>query len=84
MNPSAAQQERMRQLVQKTIADEQQRLSIQLQMLKLTEKCWDACVTEPGATRLSERDTTCIKNCVFRYFDAQVFMRDRMFGKMPA
>ena len=69
-------------LLQKTVTEEQQRLSIQMNMLKLTEKCWESCVSEPGATRLSDRDSTCLKNCVFRYFDAQVFIRERMYGKM--
>eukprot|EP00010_Vexillifera_abyssalis_P009635 CAMPEP_0201548528 /NCGR_PEP_ID=MMETSP0173_2-20130828/5081_1 /ASSEMBLY_ACC=CAM_ASM_000268 /TAXON_ID=218659 /ORGANISM="Vexillifera sp., Strain DIVA3 564/2" /LENGTH=84 /DNA_ID=CAMNT_0047957949 /DNA_START=13 /DNA_END=267 /DNA_ORIENTATION=- len=75
-----AAEARLRNEYQKILQEERFRLEVQLNMLKLTEKCWDACMKDPAVTRLSQKEEACLKNCVYRYFDTQVFVRESMFG----
>jgi mitochondrial import inner membrane translocase subunit TIM8 len=78
---SAQEQMQLREQVNAVLEEEQTRMQVQVNMLKLTEKCWDACVSNKAATRLSSRDEQCLQNCVYRFFDTQVYVRERMFGQ---
>jgi import inner membrane translocase subunit TIM8 len=37
---------------------------------KLTQDCWDMCVTNPNISRLDSKTESCIVNCVERFIDS--------------
>ena len=62
---SAEQKEALKQRVSSEIAmaNAQQLIS------KATDKCYQKCVTWPGAS-LSSKEQTCVERCLERYFEA--------------
>lgn len=50
------------------ILNEQIKLQIQQQIIKLNKICFEQCVEKPGA-KLDSKQETCITNCVGRYID---------------
>lgn len=65
--------------VQAFIAEEQQKAAVQQVIAKLTDTCWDKCMSKPGA-KLSSWETDCISNCAERFLDASIFIAQRMQG----
>jgi len=59
---------------------EQQKAVIQAAINKLTETCFDKCITKPGA-KLDSSEAACISNCAGRYLDSSVFVVSRMMQK---
>uniref|UniRef100_A0A3B4XKX9 Mitochondrial import inner membrane translocase subunit n=1 Tax=Seriola lalandi dorsalis TaxID=1841481 RepID=A0A3B4XKX9_SERLL len=53
---------------------EQQKAVIQAAINKLTETCFDKCVTKPGA-KLDSSEASCISNCAGRYLDSSLRVR---------
>ena len=66
--------------LQNFMETEQQKAVIQAAINKLTETCFDKCVTKPGA-KLENSETNCIANCAARYLDSSVFVVSRMMAK---
>jgi import inner membrane translocase subunit TIM8 len=48
-----------------------------LQVNKLTETCWDKCVTDKPGARLDGRTETCLSNCVERFLDTSLSISQR-------
>ena len=48
-----------------------------MQVNKLTETCWDKCVSDKPASRLDGRTETCLTNCVDRFLDASLSIAQR-------
>ena len=59
---------------------ENQKQVIQAAISKLTETCFDKCVSKPGA-KLDSSEANCIANCAGRYLDSSVFVVNRMMAK---
>ena len=59
---------------------ENQKAIIQQAISKLTETCFDKCVTKPG-NKLDSSEANCIANCAGRYLDSSVFIVNRMMAK---
>ena len=59
---------------------ETQKAIIQQAISKLTETCFDKCVTKPG-NKLDSSEANCIANCAGRYLDSSVFIVNRMMAK---
>ncbi|OAA54438.1 Mg2+ transporter protein, CorA-like protein [Cordyceps fumosorosea ARSEF 2679] len=56
--------------LQKFLANEQQRSSIQSETHKLTQTCWKKCVTSSiKDSKLDRSEETCLANCVDRFLD---------------
>ena len=66
--------------LQQFMETENQKAVIQAAISKLTETCFDKCVTKPGA-KLDSSEANCIANCAGRYLDSSVFVVNRMMAK---
>ena len=62
------------------LQQEQQKAVVQAAINKLTELCWDKCVTRPDV-KLSSSEQECISNCSERYLDTSMFVMNRMAGQ---
>ena len=76
---SAATRPKLRGL-QGFMETENQKAVIQAAISKLTETCFDKCVTKPS-TKLDSSEANCIANCAGRYLDSSVFVVNRMMAK---
>ena len=74
--PSEMQQKELQAFME----TENQKAVIQAAISKLTETCFDKCVTKPGA-KLDSSEANCIANCAGRYLDSSVFVVNRMMAK---
>ena len=74
--PSETQQKELQAFME----TENQKAVIQAAISKLTETCFDKCVTKPGA-KLDSSEANCIANCAGRYLDSSVFVVNRMMAK---
>lgn len=41
---------------------------------KLTNECWDLCVSNPGVSKLDSKTETCLVNCVDRFLDTSQYI----------
>ena len=74
--PDSAQTRELQQFME----TENQKAVIQQAISKLTETCFDKCITKPGA-KLDATEANCIANCAGRYLDSSVFVVNRMMAK---
>ena len=65
--------ERQTKELQAFMETENQKAVIQSAIAKLTETCFDKCITKPG-TKLDSSEANCIANCAGRYLDSSVFV----------
>ena len=72
--------ERQMKELQSFMETENQKAVIQAAISKLTETCFDKCITKPGA-KLDATEANCIANCAGRYLDSSVFVVNRMMAK---
>ena len=66
--------------LQQFIEHEQQVVQVQQMIAKLTEVCWDKCISSPGAY-LSSRETTCLENCSKAFIDSTQYILQRAAHK---
>eukprot|EP00316_Scyphosphaera_apsteinii_P006746 CAMPEP_0119310438 /NCGR_PEP_ID=MMETSP1333-20130426/19439_1 /TAXON_ID=418940 /ORGANISM="Scyphosphaera apsteinii, Strain RCC1455" /LENGTH=82 /DNA_ID=CAMNT_0007314621 /DNA_START=65 /DNA_END=313 /DNA_ORIENTATION=+ len=66
--------------LQSFMETEQQKAVIQAAIGKLTETCFEKCITKPGA-KLDSSEANCIANCAARFLDSSVFVVSRMMAK---
>ena len=66
--------------LQSFMETENQKAVIQAAINKLTETCFDKCITKPG-NKLDSSEANCIANCAGRYLDSSVFVVNRMMAK---
>mmetsp|Transcript_8162 Transcript_8162/g.17868 ORF Transcript_8162/g.17868 Transcript_8162/m.17868 type:complete len:85 (-) Transcript_8162:497-751(-) len=66
--------------LQSFMETEQQKAVIQAAINKLTETCFDKCISKPGA-KLDSSEANCIANCAGRFLDSSVFVVSRMMAK---
>ena len=52
-------------------------MSCNVQVNKLTETCWDKCVTDKPGSRLDGKTETCLSNCVERFLDTSLSISQR-------
>ena len=68
------------QELQHFMETENQKAVIQQAISKLTETCFDKCVTKTSR-QLDQSEANCISNCAGRYLDASVFVVNRMVSQ---
>jgi import inner membrane translocase subunit TIM8 len=51
---------------------------------KITEQCWDVCVSSPSMPRLDSKTESCLMNCVERFIDASNEMVKHFSSKLEA
>mmetsp|Transcript_64181 Transcript_64181/g.171819 ORF Transcript_64181/g.171819 Transcript_64181/m.171819 type:complete len:89 (-) Transcript_64181:35-301(-) len=66
--------------VQSFIEQQQQMQQIQAIVGKITELCWDKCVSKPGKD-LTDTERTCLANCSERFLDTSMFVVNRIQAK---
>lgn len=66
--------------LQNFMETEQQKAVIQAAIAKLTETCFDKCVTKPSS-KLDSSEANCVANCAGRFLDSSVFVVNRMMAK---
>mmetsp|Transcript_54569 Transcript_54569/g.111359 ORF Transcript_54569/g.111359 Transcript_54569/m.111359 type:complete len:89 (+) Transcript_54569:26-292(+) len=66
--------------VQSFIEHQQQIQQIQAVVGKITELCWDKCVSKPGKD-LTESEKNCVANCSERFLDTSMFVVNRIQNK---
>ena len=62
------------------VQQEQQRALVQQVISKLTEVCWEKCVTSTSSA-MGGREKTCVENCAKRYIDSSSFVQARLQAK---
>mmetsp|Transcript_52264 Transcript_52264/g.124486 ORF Transcript_52264/g.124486 Transcript_52264/m.124486 type:complete len:86 (+) Transcript_52264:38-295(+) len=66
--------------VQTFIEHQHQIQQIQAVVGKITDLCWEKCVSKPGAS-LTDSEKNCIANCSERFLDTSMFVVNRMQSK---
>ena len=48
---------------------------------KLTNDCWDLCVSSPGVSKFDYKTESCLANCVERFLDTSMFVANSMANR---
>ncbi|KAG7670423.1 hypothetical protein Ndes2526B_g00175 [Nannochloris sp. 'desiccata'] len=59
--------------LQQFIMQEQAKAQLQQTISRLTDECWDKCMSSPGNS-LSSREQACLDNCARRFLDTTQFV----------
>merc|ERR1712070_211318 len=59
--------------LQQFIAQEQAKAQLQQTISRLTDECWDKCVSSPS-TYFSGKENACLDNCAKRFMDTTQFV----------
>ena len=62
---------------------ENQKAVIQAAISKLTDICFEKCITKPG-NKLDSSEANCVANCAGRFLDSSVFVVNRMMAAAHA
>jgi mitochondrial import inner membrane translocase subunit TIM8 len=76
---SSFDDQRAQQELQMLLMQEQQREIVQGAVLKLTDLCWNKCVTKPQGT-LSSAEQDCVTACTERYLDTVKLVSQKFMG----
>ena len=69
--------------LEQALMQEQERAAVTAAIAKLTEICFDKCVSYPDA-KLSSSEISCIKNTTGRYLDSSMFVVGRLMRQSGA
>lgn len=75
MEPEPSQQQVAE--LQQFMETENQKAVIQAAISKLTDICFEKCITKPG-NKLDSSEANCVANCAGRFLDSSVFVVNRM------
>ncbi|KAF9607328.1 hypothetical protein IFM89_033916 [Coptis chinensis] len=73
MDPSALNSAEL----QHFLDQEKQRAMVQEMVGKLTDVCWDKCITGTPGSKFSSSEATCLSNCAQRYMDMTIMIMKR-------
>ncbi|XP_062169579.1 mitochondrial import inner membrane translocase subunit TIM8 [Alnus glutinosa] len=73
MDPSQFQSNELAQF----IAQEKERAMVNEMVAKLTNVCWDKCITGTPGSKFSSSESSCLSNCARRYMDLSVIIMKR-------
>ncbi|KAF4362623.1 hypothetical protein G4B88_026185 [Cannabis sativa] len=73
MDPSALNSPELLQFINQ----EKERAMLNEMVAKLTNVCWDKCVTGTPGSKFSNSEQTCLSNCARRYMDLSVIIMKR-------
>lgn len=51
---------------------------------KLTNDCWDLCVSNPNVSRFDSKTESCLANCVERFIDSSTFILNEFSKKQTS
>lgn len=64
--------------MQAFIQEENQKAAVQQIISKLTNTCWDKCMSSKPGNKLSSWESDCIANCAERFLDTSLLIVQRM------
>ncbi|XP_018830814.1 mitochondrial import inner membrane translocase subunit TIM8 [Juglans microcarpa x Juglans regia] len=73
MDPSQLQSNELAQF----IAQEKERAMVNEMVAKLTNVCWDKCITGTPGSKFSSSESSCLSNCARRYMDMSIIIVKR-------
>ncbi|KAA8540651.1 hypothetical protein F0562_024430 [Nyssa sinensis] len=73
MDPSALNSAELQQF----ISQEKQKAMLNEMVAKLTNVCWDKCITGTPGSKFSSSESSCLSNCAQRYMDLSVIIMKR-------
>ncbi|URE10993.1 Mitochondrial import inner membrane translocase subunit [Musa troglodytarum] len=60
--------------LQRFLEQEKQKAMISEMVGKLTNECWDKCVTGTPGSKFSSSESACLTNCAQRYMDLSMLI----------
>ncbi|KAK1282198.1 Mitochondrial import inner membrane translocase subunit TIM8 [Acorus calamus] len=63
--------------LQRFIEQEKEKAMVSEMVGKLTNACWDKCITGTPGTKFSSSEQTCLTNCAQRYIDMSAIIMKR-------
>lgn len=66
------------------IAEQEQNSRLKKVAEKLTNECWDLCVSNPNQSRIDSKTEACLVNCVDRFIDTSTFVMQAFASKGQA
>ncbi|MCL7026457.1 hypothetical protein MKW94_010191 [Papaver nudicaule] len=63
--------------LQQFIEQEKQRAVMNEMVSKLTDACWDKCITSAPGSKFSSSESSCLTNCAQRYMDMSLIIMKR-------
>ncbi|KAL1812623.1 hypothetical protein DCAR_0624865 [Daucus carota subsp. sativus] len=73
MDPSALNSPQM----QHFINQEKEKAMLNEMVAKLTNVCWDKCVSGTPGSKFSSSESNCLSNCAQRYMDMSIIIMKR-------
>jgi mitochondrial import inner membrane translocase subunit TIM8 len=70
--------------LQHFIESQEQMVRLEKQIHKLTDECWDKCVSNPNVNRLDSKTESCLANCVERFIDASTYIVQNFSSRLDA
>ncbi|KAJ8648612.1 hypothetical protein MRB53_001635 [Persea americana] len=65
------------------VQQEKQRAMVNQMVAKLTDLCWDKCITGSLGSSISSSETTCLTNCAQRFMDLSMITVQRFKSMRP-
>ncbi|KAF6161571.1 hypothetical protein GIB67_009450 [Kingdonia uniflora] len=59
------------------LEQERQKALLQEMVSKLTDVCWDKCITGTPGNKFSNSESSCLSNCAQRYMDMSMMIVKR-------
>ncbi|KAK1318328.1 Mitochondrial import inner membrane translocase subunit TIM8 [Acorus calamus] len=63
--------------LQRFIEQEKEKAMVSEMVGKLTDVCWEKCITSTPSTKFSSGEQTCLTNCAQRYIDMSAITMKR-------
>ncbi|XP_058093053.1 mitochondrial import inner membrane translocase subunit TIM8 [Magnolia sinica] len=63
--------------LQRFLEQEKERAMVTEMVGKLTNVCWDKCITGTPGSKFSSSETSCLTNCAQRYMDMSLIIMKR-------
>ncbi|KAI9176500.1 hypothetical protein LWI29_002567 [Acer saccharum] len=73
MDSSALQSPEM----QRFLSQEKEKAMVNEMVTKLTNVCWDKCITSTPGSKFSSSESACLSNCAQRYLDMSMIIMKR-------
>ncbi|XP_031277321.1 mitochondrial import inner membrane translocase subunit TIM8 [Pistacia vera] len=63
--------------LQRFLNQEKEKAMVNEMVAKLTNVCWDKCITGTPGSKFSSSESACLSNCAQRYLDMSVIIMKR-------
>ncbi|KAJ4728845.1 mitochondrial import inner membrane translocase subunit TIM8 [Melia azedarach] len=63
--------------MQRFLSQEKEKAMLNEMVAKLTNVCWDKCITSTPGSKFSSSESACLANCAQRYLDMSVIIMKR-------